>query len=178
MWNGTSWNSLPINPLSTNYPYAPQWMADVAYESSSGDAMLVWGDGNNLMFSTWNGTAWSASALLSNYATLSGGATPAIHVQLATRPGADEMVLAVTDNLGKDYAFVWNGTSWGAGTQVSTGSGSSSAVAYESQSGRAMFAYADAATPTLYYRIWNGSTWSAQSSVAVTGGAGEHIPLT
>ena len=174
IWNGTSWSALPINPLGSQF-IASQWVTDVAYESSSGDAMLVFGDGSGLKFATWNGTSWSTPAALSDYATLSGGTTAA-HVSLATKPGGDEMVLAVTDNLGKDYAYVWNGSSWSAGTQVSTGSGSSSAVAYEAQSGHAMIAYADAATPTLYFRIWNGSTWSAQSSVAVTGGAGGTYP--
>ena len=174
IWNGTSWSALPSNPLGTYSPASP-WMADVAYESVSGNAMMVWGTDTALKYSVWNGTSWTAAANLSDYWTLSGG-TVAYHVQLASKSGANEMVLAVTDNLGKDYAYVWNGTSWSTGTQVSTGSGSSSAVAYEAQSGRAMITYADAATPTLYYRIWNGSSWSAQSSFAMTGVGGGTYP--
>ena len=174
IWNGTSWSALPSNPLGTYSPASP-WMADVAYESVSGNAMMVWGTDTALKYSVWNATSWTAAANLSDYWTLSGG-TVAYHVQLASKSGANEMVLAVTDNLGKDYAYVWNGTSWSTGTQVSTGSGSSSAVAYEAQSGRAMITYADAATPTLYYRIWNGSSWSAQSSFAMTGVGGGTYP--
>jgi CSLREA domain-containing protein len=174
MWDGSTWSALPINPLGS-YSNSASWMADVAYESVSGDAMLVWADNTDVKFSVWNGASWTAAALLSDYATLSGG-TAAVHISLAAKPGGDELALAVTDNLGKDYAYVWNGSSWSAGLQVSTGSGSSSAVAYEQQTGRAMIAYANAATPTLYYRIWDGSSWSAQSSVAVTGVSGGFYP--
>ena len=34
---------------------------------------------------------------------------------LAAKPGANELVLAVTDNVGVDYAFVWNGSAWSTG---------------------------------------------------------------
>ena len=174
-WDGTAWSALPINPLGT-YALAYSWMADVAYESISGNAVMVWANGTGLNFSVWNGTSWTAAAALSDYAALSGG-TAATHVRLASKPGANEMVLAVSDNLGKDYAFVWNGSSWSAGLQVSTGSGGlASNVSYESQSGRAIIVYANDATPTVYYRIWNGSSWSAQSSFTATGVSGGFYP--
>ena len=81
--------------------------------------MLVWGDGTGLKFATWNGSSWSATAALGDYATLSGGTTAA-RVSLASSPNSNEMVMAVTDNLGQDYAYVWNGSSWGSGLKVST----------------------------------------------------------
>ncbi len=144
-------------------------MADVAYESVSGDALLVWADNTDLKFSAWNGTSWTAAALLSDYATLSGG-TVATHVSLGAKPGGNEMVLAVTDNLGKDYAFVWNGSSWSAGQQFSAAGGNAASdVVYEAQSGRAMLVYGDAGA-SGYYRIWNGTSWSAQSSFAAPAG--------
>jgi uncharacterized protein YheU (UPF0270 family) len=113
LWNGSTWSALPINPLGS-YAVSSSWMADVAYESVSGDAVMVWADNTDVKFSAWNGTSWTAAALLSNYATLS-SSTVATHVRLAAKPGGDEVVLAVTDNLGKDYAFVWNGSAWSAG---------------------------------------------------------------
>ena len=166
--SGGTWSALPINPLGS-YAVASSWMADVAYESVSGDAVLVWADNTDLKFSVWNGTSWTAAALLSDYAAVSGG-TVATHVSLAAKPGGDELVLAVTDNLGKDYAFVWNGSSWSAGQQFSAAGGNAASdVVYEAQSGRAMLVYGDAGA-SGYYRIWNGTSWSAQASFAAPAG--------
>ena len=175
IWNGTSWGASTINPLGTQ-AVSSQWATAAGYESVSGDALLVWGDqATGLRFTTWNGMSWSASAVVSDYATISGG-TAATKVSLASNRTSNEMVLAITDNLGRDYAFVWNGSSWGAGVQVgvnSTGRNTSSDVAYEAQSGRAVIVYEDSGS-SVYYRIWNGTSWSAQASFAapagVTGG--------
>ncbi len=170
IWDGASWSGLPGNPLGSQF-IASQWVTDVAYESLSGDGLLVWGDGTGLKFNTWNGSSWSASAAVSDYATISGGTTAA-RVGLASNPNSNAAVLAVTDNVGHDYVFVWNGSSWGSGLRVSTnatGRNTASDVAYQAQSGRAMVVYEDSGTP-VYYRTWDGSSWSAASSFAAPGG--------
>ena len=84
-WDGTSWSAFPGNPLGMYSPASP-WMADVAYQLVSGNAMIVWSTDSALRYSVWNGTSWAAAANLSDYWTLSGG-TVATHARLASKPG-------------------------------------------------------------------------------------------
>ena len=53
-------------------------------------------------------TSWTATSAVTAYT----GGEPE-QLQLAASPDSDEMVLAVTDKDKKDYALVWNGSSWG-----------------------------------------------------------------
>ena len=71
-WDGTQWNALPTNPLSTVSSGVRQSFA-VAYEQKTGNAMLVWDDGTALSYSVYNGTSWSTAATVSAPGT--GGAT-------------------------------------------------------------------------------------------------------
>ena len=67
MWDGSTWSTLPINPLGT-VSQTYWWGMDVQYESQSGDALMVWTDGANVEYATWNGTSWSAVNTIVSYA--------------------------------------------------------------------------------------------------------------
>ena len=157
MWDGSSWSTLPLNPLGTvdqNY----WWGMDVAYESQSGDALMVWTDGANVEYATWDGSSWSAVNTLSDYT----GATPR-QIQLASNPNADEMVLIVSDANDRDTAYVWDGSSWGNSVLLAADSADDKTdinVAYEQQSGHAMVTFADG-SGHVYYRMWDGTSWGA-----------------
>ena len=85
------------------------WGADVAYEEQSGDAVVVFNDGDELRYSVWNGSTWTTeSALITAFA----GSDPE-HMHLVTKPGGDEMILVVSDKLEDDYVMIWDGSSWG-----------------------------------------------------------------
>jgi hypothetical protein len=174
MWNGSSWSALSLGTLgsvSETYWYG----SDVAYESQSGDAVLVWNDssqaaGDELRFSVWNGSSWTTPASIAAYT----GAEPQ-NIRLASSPSSDEMVLVVSDGSANDYVLVWNGSSWGnalmvdaSGTAENDQSGI--AVAYESQSGQAMVAYGKNDDPNAYHRIWNGSSWEPEVAIAAPAG--------
>ena len=66
MWNGTFWTPLSINDLGIADADDYQGF-DVAYESQSGDAVIVWNDAGTLKTSVWNGTTWTAPATVTAY---------------------------------------------------------------------------------------------------------------
>jgi len=62
MWNGSSWSALPLSMGTVSETY--WWGADIAYEQTSGDAVVVWNDnsqaaGQKLRYAVWNGSSWS-----------------------------------------------------------------------------------------------------------------------
>ncbi len=170
MWNGTSWSSLSINPLGT-VSQTYWWGMDVAYESDSGDALMVWTDGANVKYATWNGTAWSSVNTLGIYT----GATPR-QLQLAASPNNDEMVLVVSDSNSRDTAYVWDGDAWGNSVTLATstaGDRTDINVAYEQQSGHALVVYSDNNNNDLRYQIWNGVNWSGQNTLTDPGASND-----
>lgn len=181
-WNGSSWSALPFAldtvSSSTNHGF------DVAYESQSGHALIVWNNGTTgsapLSYRTWDGSLWSSEQTI---ATPQSGA--AVELQLAANSLSDEMTLVVNPtNANIDYALVWNGSSWGNAITLDTTTGidrTEIGVAYESQSGQAVVVYdANGTTNALAYRTWDGSTWSVQQSLSAPSGvaAGSDVSWT
>lgn len=175
IWDGSTWSALPINPMGA-VTQTYWWGMDVAYESSSGDAVLVWTDGANLEYATWDGATWSSVSTIGAYS----GATPR-QLQLAASPDSDEMVVIVSDANKDDWALVWDGSSWGNEQFLNAAVGATDRVdvyvAYEQQSGDAMVIYGRDTT-SAYYRTWNGSSWSAESSVAAPVGVTGQVRWT
>ena len=58
MWNGSAWAALPFTLHQVSETF--WWSVDVAYESQSGDALLVWANGTTgttpLSYRVWNGS--------------------------------------------------------------------------------------------------------------------------
>jgi hypothetical protein len=155
LWNGSSWTPLPaLGTVTQTY----WWGVAVAYEATSGDAMVVYVDGTSLRYRTWNGLVWSAPGSL----TASGGPR---HLRLAADPSSDEMVVVVSNSSSQDSAQVWDGDAWTSGiTLDSVGTGNDRtdiSVAYEHQSGTALVVFGRG-TDDVFYRSWNGS-WSAEA---------------
>jgi VCBS repeat-containing protein len=176
MWNGTTWTALPFTMGTAS---ATTFMsAAVAYESQSGDAIVVWDNGttgiNGLSYRVWNGTSWSAEQTIT-----APSSTEPLHMRLVSNPVADEMVLVVAPaGNSVDFAIVWNGSSWGNGIVLDDGASGGGgqkteiAAAYESLSGRAVVVYdADQSGNSQQYRVWNGTSWSDQQTVTPPGGA-------
>ena len=95
MWDGTSWTVLPFS-LPPSLDNTAQNF-DVAYESQSGNAIVVWdnvsGGTASVSYRVWDGTSWSAEATIT--APNAGIAT---ELRLAANPNSDEMVLIVSDD--------------------------------------------------------------------------------
>ncbi|RZL10805.1 MAG: DUF4347 domain-containing protein, partial [Rubrivivax sp.] len=177
VWNGSTWSAPLSLPLATPAAAASQFHSfAVAYESASGDAMLVWDNGNTgttgLSYAVWNGSTWSAVNTIT--APVSG---EPYEMRIAAHPTTDEMVLVVETSAASNHQFalVWNGSSWGNAQTLGSDSHKDYFeinVAYESQSGRALVFYDNSASnqPSVQFRVWNGSSWSAESSIAAAAG--------
>ncbi|HIV72894.1 MAG TPA: DUF4347 domain-containing protein, partial [Candidatus Aquabacterium excrementipullorum] len=177
VWDGSKWTAPLTLPLATPAAAASQYNSfAIAYESTSGDAILIWDNGNTgstgLSYAVWNGTSWSAVNTIT--APVSG---EPYQMKLAANPKSDEMVLVAATSVASNnqFAIVWNGSSWGNAQTL--GSDSSKQyfevnVAYESLSGRALVFYDNSASnqATVQYRVWNGSSWSAEGSIAIPAG--------
>ncbi|HEX5358260.1 MAG TPA: DUF4347 domain-containing protein, partial [Aquabacterium sp.] len=189
VWNGSSWTApLGIPVTSSTSASASQYNSfAVAYESQSGDAILVWDNGTTgtagLSYAVWNGTSWSSTSTI----TAPSSGEP-LSMKLASNPTADGMVLIATTNTGDNcYAIVWNGSSWGNSQSLGTSLGASKQyfeinAAYESQSGEAMVVYDSSTTnsSSLQYRTWNGTSWSSEGTIAAPSGitAGSDVYVT
>ena len=119
MWNGSSWSQFSFGRL-TQVTENDWWSQAVAYEGLSDQALLVWSNDTSsttpVSYRTWNGSVWSAAGTVT--APFAGKAR---QMKLAASPDSDEMVLVVSDDSSRDYAVVWNGSSWGAAERRRTG---------------------------------------------------------
>lgn len=141
---------------------------DIAYETSSGDALAVSCYGTEATYRVWNGSAWTATSTI----TLS-VSTNCEWVKLVSDPTSDEIIMVVRDTTtgAVDYeALVWNGSSWGnsmtMGSQ-STLANEGIAAEYEESGGQAVVAVSNGLNNNFIYNTWNGSAWSGTNTVAI-----------
>ncbi len=164
-WDGTTWSTLPTLGATSQTFW---WGAEVAYEASSGEALVVYVDGAALNYRTWDGSTWSAEGPVPEPP----GGTPR-QLRLAAHPSSDEMTLVVSNDASHDYAVVWDGAAWGNGiTLEATGSGNDRTdvfVTYEQQSGEALVVYGSG-SGDIHHRTWNGASWESESILAGIGG--------
>ncbi|MFH1843964.1 MAG: DUF11 domain-containing protein, partial [bacterium] len=160
IWDGSGWAAIPDNPLDT-VTQTYWWSCQVAYESQSGDAVLVWANGSaggsGISYLVWDGSDWDGPNDID--------CPPDVvrQLSLASNPLADEMVLAGSTANSLDFAVVWNGESWDPHEPLDSGPSSDAKTdvyaAYEQQSGHAIVTYGASST-TVFTEIWNGSAWS------------------
>jgi Domain of unknown function (DUF2341)/Concanavalin A-like lectin/glucanases superfamily len=114
VWNGSSWgNNLAYSEQNED---AYQGIA-VAYEESGGQAIVIGANnvGTNLVYSTWNGSAWLATS------TATGTIALGDHVEwgsLKADDGSDEIALCYIDNDGNIGVIRWSGSAWGSFTEI------------------------------------------------------------
>lgn len=166
VWNGSTWSpalALGSGVGTTNDAYRG---FDIAYEQTSGRAMVVYvpsSTATDPQYIIWNGSAWSAPA------TIDIPTTGVIYwVKLASRPNSNQIALMTLDANSDIAAIIWNGSTWSNSrtltTTASTATRECFAVEYEQQSGYAMFVWGEVATD-LYYWRWNGSAWIGESKM-------------
>jgi hypothetical protein len=181
VWDGSTWTA--TNDIGVVGTTANAYKCfDVAYEKTSGEALLVYAvnstnTAQDLAYKTWIfGTGWS-----SEYYMDDGGHTPNIQyywVELASNPtsGSNEITMVALDGTDSDgNGWVWNGSSWGLmyelDTAVSSRTEECVAVAYESQSGTAWTAVGNGSTAnTFFMRSQTGGIWNATKTNPNVGG--------
>jgi hypothetical protein len=173
VWNGTWWltfNNIGYFQGSTFYRGF-----DVAYEHASGRALIVYSrgtstDGQEIGYRIWDGSTLSDEYLLGLPYTTGIVYWIALASCPGTRPGTaddNEIAMIYIDSNVDVHGYVWNGSAWDGMGQTAVWDATAAiateeciAVAYEQQSGRAMFIWGDTTATYNYYRIWDGSTLS------------------
>ena len=195
-WTGAAWRGLsaatPATTLTTstigtgmspNQVYARGF--DVVYQTSSDNAMIVYDVGGGAAspsYRTWDGTALSAAGA-SNIGTGAGVDIP-LWIELAANPASlsNEVALITLQsktanvNTRAMRASVWNGTSFTAlnsgnsyGTPTDGNVRKAVAVAYETASGRAMYAWLDSGTAgKINYNLYSFTTAGPSGSTTLT----------
>lgn len=180
VWNGSSWGSNTVLGTHLNSAGSGDIPSlyrafDIEYEQSSGDAIVVYGDGTaDPNYQVWNGTSWSGA---NNIDIATTGVTNWIELAANIGSGTDNLAFITIDANVDIYGMRWNGTAWddmnSGGTEAvwdATGSiatKKSIDVAFERNSGDLLFVWGDGtATTHLNYRTYSGTTLSAATALA------------
>lgn len=175
LWNGSSWDSWTT--IETNGTSNDDDIVDFAWETSSGDGLLVYGENGSSSprYRTWMGGAWSSEGSLPS----TGGAP--WYVRLAADPASNQILFGGVDATNHLTVSAWNGSSWDSGTEVETSIPAHDRrafdIAYQPEGTAALLAYAESAQSLLRYRTWNGSAWSSEQSGTDLGEQGRTVEL-
>lgn len=118
VWNGTGWMvTSNIGHVWTSAPTDARRPFDIAYESLSGEALLVYGTTvaggtNDLAYRTWSPSAgWSQEMYFDDMGHAS--KITVTYVALASDPNSDRVGMVYIDSTNSDAnAVIWNGSSW------------------------------------------------------------------
>lgn len=132
IWNGSAFGSEPSSALETNLERATASQDtlsfDLAYESTSGNLMVVWGlyqvsacsagttisTSNCIRYARYT-TSWSAVAVVPTVAD------PATNIDISANPNSNELVFASLDNNQGDLSIgYWSGSTWTGRANVDT----------------------------------------------------------
>jgi len=188
VWSGSSWSSpttlVTLNDANGSPDGGSLYRGfDVEYEQSSGDAIVVAADGSaDPNYYVWNGTSWSGATNIDIPTT----GRP-YWIELASRPGSDELALITLDSNVDVYGMRWTGSAWdNMGTSAvwdataATAARQAIDVAFETNSGDIMFIWGDSVSTDQYYRTYSGSTLSVATLLDNTqaGGISYWLRLT
>ncbi len=182
VWSGTTWSQTLIASVGTTVNAYRCF--DIAYEMKTGRALVVYSRGTATLeigYRIWNGESWSSEA------QLEARTTGVVNwIALASAPGTrsgtgDDNEIAMI-YLAADpavHGYVWTGAAWSEmgvvaiwDTSIAIATEESIAVAYEQNSGKAMFIWADSVISDFYYRVWSGTTLSGPTLRDIPGSDG------
>ena len=159
---------------------------DFQFESSSGDAILVYSVNStnasrDLAYKVISSATTNLSTLTEQYIddTFNGGNVDFSWVDMDRKKintSKEIALIAMDDNNATSYAWIWNGSSWGnealVASDMSSASGNEAiGVVYSYNTSRAMLIAGNGSTGNFSSRIWNGSAWSALSETDTNPGS-------
>ncbi|MGB9748524.1 MAG: hypothetical protein ACPLWC_01615, partial [Candidatus Woesearchaeota archaeon] len=175
VWNGTAWISQLELETNSNVNYKS---FDVAYESFSGRALVVYTDGTAIpKYYIWNGSSW-----LGEYSASNTGSTVR-WVELASDPNSNYIMLVTEDgDAAADINVqIWNGSSWGATVELTTNAfpNYKNFGVRWSTNDYAIVVYGTASYEQVRYAIYNKTTssWPITNGLALsveTGGGTDY----
>ena len=141
LWNGSSWSQISVGGSSIfgTVSQSYWWGMDVQYESQSGDAVMVWNDGSNIEYATWDGSSWSAVGTISGLWRRTPQQLQLRQPQFRRDGTGRQRRQQIATRSTSGMAQVW-----GKRVTLATGSGDDKTdifVAYEQQSGQAMVTF-------------------------------------
>ncbi len=192
IWNGSSWGNEPVSPLEPTMDYVSVAEGGndthggvdavrIAFESLSGDVMVVWGSAagnastNGVRYATCNGG--TATCTWSTAMTPPSFSTDAITIDLAPNPNSNEMVFASIGAAGKQLQIGhWSGSTWtntsGADTTAGPVSNRYQTVAagwaINGTTQRSLIVYRDGSENAISWFIGDGGTFTKQTDVTPT----------
>lgn len=176
VYNGSAWGNLV--QVTGNLITSADRPLYVAYEQSSGDALLVYrvGSVSTIFYRTWNGTSWSSEGSTS----IPGSGNPKF-IKLVPKAGSDEIMTIVLDSKKDVSALVWNGAAFGNKVLLDSSTNVAGTeevdAAYEHNIGRCLVAWGVNGNSPPSYRIWSGSAWLTTGSLSGVGGKTNWIRL-
>jgi|GEM_PF-985392 len=148
VYNGTKWSHTTLGRVWTSAPSTPDRPFDVAYEETSGRALVVYANTltegtKDLSYRIWNGTAWSEEYYIDDPGHTSHVRYRWVILETNPKPGSNDIGMIAIDGSNNDAnAAIWNGSSWGEWQEI-TDSVSNEyyeciAIAYEYSTGYLM----------------------------------------
>lgn len=189
-WTGSSWAvAEPTAALETNLERVSasqdSLSFDIAFESTSGNLMVVWGlsqattctagttiaTTNCIRYARYT-TSWSAVAVIPTVAD------PATNIDIAANPNSNVMVVAAVDNSQADLSLAyWSGSAWSGKANQDTTAQAVTAGSKRVATGwlisgattRSIIVYNDAATTNIGWVVGTtGSTFTTQTDSTPT----------
>jgi MSHA biogenesis protein MshP len=171
IWNGSAWGAtlLLANVGTTDDNYRG---FDIEYETNGDRAIVVYNDGtSNPDYRIWNGVGWSGAGNINVPTT---GSPNWIEVARNPLAGSSEIALILLDSNSDVYGMRWTGAAWnnmGAAAVWDAGASTSTYkavhVAYEQQTGRALFVWGRNVNASIRYRIWDGANLGAVTNQSI-----------
>lgn len=169
-WDGTAWveqQSIDTIPAAAD---RNMFGVDVAYETARDRAVIVKnaasGGGEEYTTTIWDGTRWISAG--TNSLTANVGRPRWVRLAANPLPTSNDIAMQVLTSNSDVYGMLWTGAGWssmsvtnGWGNQADTNIRQAIAVAYESQSGHALFVWGTDQNDEAQWRTWNGSSLSA-----------------
>ncbi|MDW8056561.1 MAG: hypothetical protein RMJ13_07650, partial [Elusimicrobiota bacterium] len=148
---------------------------DVAYEDNSGRAIVCYrddgveGKSNRVYYQIWNGSTWSSGDIYSGIEVESS----IRFIRLVSKPGSDEILMAIQDLNRNHYVCFWDGTSWSGLVKIGAVTAPSSEqqcfdITYECITKRAMIVFSSGSLTQPYFSLYDGSSWSTPQPATFT----------
>jgi chitodextrinase len=185
VWNGQTWANAQAAASSTGLA-RPSQTVDVAFEQQSGRGVVVYAttESTTLRYRLWDGTSWSAEALVEDLVNGQQTTGRPLWVRLEARPTTNDLVLVYGDQNNAIAASVWRGnrSQWEDTVLLTNAAASHDApifdVAFERATGQAMVVWATGVETTPHFRIWSrqlndAGGWQSEAtapSIGVTTG--------
>jgi hypothetical protein len=168
IYNGTAntWgNLLEVTATANN---TSRRAFDVTYESTSGDAIVVYCTGTDAAYRVWNGTSWVGPTTITTAST-----NNCEYIALASDPVSDEIIMVTRDTTTgtTDYeALVWSGSAWANSLPLggmTDANNEGIAVEYEESGGDGMVIVSNGGGNNFLWASWLGTEWTTPTTKGI-----------